>query len=161
MEKELDYQILADGPVTKYYSIELLDQHQNWFSEHGYQIYCFDAKTWYSRDNFYSDIHDGFEFPEYFGRNWDAFNDCISDMVSENGKVLVVIKNFDRWHQEDLSSAMLFLNYMVHQTYQFLLEGKRWITLIQSNTPSLDVSDAGAMPVYWNRKEWMNKDRGL
>ncbi|HIX44475.1 MAG TPA: barstar family protein [Candidatus Kurthia intestinigallinarum] len=24
-------------------------------------------------------------FPDYFGKNWDAFNECINDLVSREG----------------------------------------------------------------------------
>lgn len=160
-ENKLDFCTLARGPVTKYFSLELLEQHQQWFEQQEYKIYRFDAKSWHSIDNFYSDVHAGFEFPDYFGRNWDALNDCLTDMVSENGKVLVVVRNFDHWYQEDVNSAKLFLDYMAFMTYQFLLVGKRWITLIQSNRPSFDVAEVGAQSVFWNEKEWMDQDRGL
>ncbi|QDV53783.1 barstar family protein [Gimesia fumaroli] len=160
-DNKLDFQILARGPVTKYFSLDLLEQHLQWFGQQEYKIYRFDAKTWYSTDNFYSDVHAGFEFPDYFGRNWDALHDCLFDMVSENENVLVVVRNFDDWYQENANSAKRFLDYMAIQTYQFLLAGKRWITLIQSNRPSFEVADVGAQSVYWNEKEWMNRDRGL
>ncbi|QDT30534.1 Barstar (barnase inhibitor) [Gimesia panareensis] len=160
-DNELDFQTLARGPVTKYFSRELLEKHLAWYAHQEYQIYQFDAQPWYSLDNFYSDMHAGFQFPDYFGRNWAALNDCLSDITSETGKVLVVVINFDHWYQEDGECASLFLDQMADQTYQFLLTGQRWITLIQSNDPGLQTRNVGAHPVHWNSLEWMNQDRGL
>ena len=33
----------------------------------------------------------GLEFPSYFGRNWDAFNDCINDLRWLQGSRVVVL----------------------------------------------------------------------
>ena len=36
---------------------------------------------------YYGDVHqiikEAFDFPDYYGENWDAFWDCITDMVDE------------------------------------------------------------------------------
>ena len=40
---------------------------------------------------YYSEIHtvlrDAFDFPDYYGRNWDAFWDCLTDMLGRPYRV--------------------------------------------------------------------------
>ena len=158
---QLDLQTLSKGPVSKYFSKDLLDEHLQFYGQHGYTVYQFDAKTWHGIDNFHSDLHAGFEFPAYFGRNLDALNDCLTDLSAEEGNVLVVVRNFDLWYQDERTYAKVFLDYMAHQTYRFLLQGARWITLIQSNSASFDMEEIGSHHVHWNQREWPNRDRGL
>ena len=43
----------------------------------------------------YSDMHriilDSLEFPDYYGCNWDAFGDCLTDMITLDGKLHIEI----------------------------------------------------------------------
>ncbi|MEN8219795.1 MAG: barstar family protein, partial [Pseudomonadota bacterium] len=78
-EIDLDIKSLAYGPVTKYFNKDLWLAHLVWYEEQGYKVYKFDASKWFIIDDFYSDIHDKFEFPGYFGRNWGAVDDLITE----------------------------------------------------------------------------------
>jgi len=52
-------------------------------------------------------------FPDYFGRNWDAFDECIQDLewVAASG-YLVVIANADRLLEKDKDNYDVFLDSM-------------------------------------------------
>lgn len=74
---ELPNQLLSFFPVSI----------ANYFFINGDRIE--DKKT------FLIEFSDKFKFPEYFGFNWDAFSDCITDLSwinSENG-FLIIYKN--------------------------------------------------------------------
>lgn len=47
----------------------------------------------------YSDMHhiirDSLEFPDYYGCNWDAFGDCLTDMITFDGKLHIEIIGLD------------------------------------------------------------------
>lgn len=43
----------------------------------------------------------------------------------------------------------------------YLLFGRRHLTLLQSNDPEIQFKFVGTCPVRWNRREWLNKNRGL
>jgi len=53
-------------------------------------------------------------FPAHFGKNWDALNDCLTDLdwLGGNGLVLIVTnaKNFAAAHPEPLHTAIDILN---------------------------------------------------
>ena len=42
-----------------------------------------------------------------------------------------------------------------------LLTGKRLIILVQSDDPCMEFNQLGGVSAEWNRREWLNKDRGL
>lgn len=48
---------------------------------------------------FWAEIRRAFDFPDYFGANWDAFNDCFGDL--DLPPRLAVI-----WRRSDLTSAV-------------------------------------------------------
>lgn len=60
-------------------------------------ISLLDAANCHSKDNFYTSIASLLQFPDYFGRNWDAFNDSFSESLwnVEESHWLLVIQNAD------------------------------------------------------------------
>ena len=50
-------------------------------------------------------------FPDYFGHNWDAFNDCVRDLgyMPGNG-VVIVVDQFDRFAGHDPQQWSIALN---------------------------------------------------
>lgn len=44
---------------------------------------------------------------------------------------------------------------------RMLLTGKRLIILVQSDDPRMEFNQLGGVSAEWNRREWLNKDRGL
>jgi Barstar (barnase inhibitor) len=46
-------------------------------------------------DRYFAAIADLFQFPDYFGGNWDAVADCLTDLSWEEGdRILVVYSNY-------------------------------------------------------------------
>ena len=50
---------------------------------------------------------------------------------------------------------------MAGESRLMLLTGKRLVTLVQSEAPDVRFDGLGAISAQWNRREWLNKDRGL
>ncbi len=159
---DLDKRTLAYGPVAKYYDIDLLNKDLEWYRDAGYKVYQLDAEKWYTIEDLHSACHEVFQFPGYYGRNWGAFDDVISEIdTGENGNVLICVLNYDSWHKMDSGNSQTFLDIMSDQTYSNLVGGRRFITLIQSSNPKFNVRDVGAKSVYWNWVEWDDRDRGV
>jgi len=76
-----------------------------------YTINAEDICTW---DSFHDVFSSTFEFPGYYGRNMDAWNDCMSDrdeVISlhiENAKIL---KESNSGIFEALTECVAFINY--------------------------------------------------
>jgi len=48
-------------------------------------------------DNLYELFVDAFHFPDYFGYNWDAFNECMNDLSWLNSdSYILIINNLDK-----------------------------------------------------------------
>jgi RNAse (barnase) inhibitor barstar len=69
---------------------------KNQLSEKTY-IATIDLQHVSSTDDLFSAFADAFRFPDYFGFNWAAFDECINDLewLSANSYVLV-LKNIDK-----------------------------------------------------------------
>jgi hypothetical protein len=48
--------------------------------EHGCQLFYIDGSTIASKSSFLQQVAQVMEFPDYFGQNWDAFEDCLTDL---------------------------------------------------------------------------------
>ncbi len=46
---------------------------------HGFTIYQLDGARITDTSTFFQEAAQVFQFPAYFGRNWDAFIDCLSE----------------------------------------------------------------------------------
>jgi RNAse (barnase) inhibitor barstar len=61
--------------------------------ERGYSCAQADLAGCADKETFLSRIADALEFPDWFGRNWDAFFDCLTDLswLPARGHVLVLL----------------------------------------------------------------------
>lgn len=108
-------------------------------------------------------------FPDYFGRNLDALNDCMRDVASgdygwdadANTGLVIVLRAFEAFTAVDPRTAQNMLDIFADQARCAILIGHRIICLVQSNDPRLAFEPVGAMPVMWNDAEWLSSNRGL
>ncbi len=158
----LDTQILKSGPVSLYLNPAFLEEDISWFDENGYQIFRFDCLKWFTVETFHKAISNILKFPDYYGRNLDALNDCLGDNQAFNSdKILLVFDGFQKFAQEFMDTAFGILDIIADKSREYLVDGIRLILLIQSDDPKLHFEPVGASSVQWNRKEWLNKNRGL
>jgi RNAse (barnase) inhibitor barstar len=113
-------------------------------------------------------VAQGLGFPDYFGRNLDALNDCMRDVAScEYGwrpdatGLVIVLRAFDAFARLDRRTAQIMLDILADQARAAILIGNRIICLVQSDDPELTCEPVGAMPVLWNDAEWLDSKRGL
>ncbi len=60
-----------------------------------FQVFHLEGQQIISLDRYFEAIADLFEFPDYFGENWDAVADCLTDLSWDDGdRVLVVYSNY-------------------------------------------------------------------
>jgi RNAse (barnase) inhibitor barstar len=46
----------------------------------GFQVVRLDGTRITNRESFHSEVADVFKFPDYYGRNWDAFDECFGEL---------------------------------------------------------------------------------
>ena len=59
-------------------------------------------------DEIHSLLAKAMEFPEYYGNNWDAFDECINDVGASNPPEILIIKGWDNFIREHSRDAKLF-----------------------------------------------------
>lgn len=160
--QEIDYELMQNSCITLFYRSEILNEFVKELEELNYKIVEFDCRTWKTVSDMFEQISDKLNFPDYFGKNLDALNDCLCDLdiSDESGKALVFTR-FDDFAKREGETAWHLLDIIAYNSRLYLLFGKRFFALIQSDNPKIRFDNLGSQSADWNRKEWLNKSRGL
>ena len=168
LSQALDHRLVHNTFVTMFWSRPLLDETVRWLAAHDYDVVTLDAGSWNSARDMFGDVAAALEFPDYFGRNLDALNDCMRDVVTgdygwrgEATGLVLVLTGFERFAALDRRTAQSMLDIFADRARSGALIGTRLICLVQSNDPRLSFEPVGAMPVMWNEAEWLDTKRGL
>ena len=169
-EDRLDWEILRDGSVALYWRRELLDEDASWFRQQNYQVLSLDCGRWSSSDEMHMDLQRTLNLPAYYGKNLDALNDCLSDLpVPEVGGIALVLSRFDAYAKGPGAAhvgsrrpeAEVVLDLFARASRYHLLTGRRLLTLVQTDDPRIRFDGLACVFADWNRREWLNKNRGL
>jgi Barstar (barnase inhibitor) len=67
-----------------------------------FQVFHLEGQQNASLDRYFEAIADLFQFPDYFGGNWDAVVDCLTDLSWDDGdRILIVYSNYQGLRQGD------------------------------------------------------------
>ena len=154
--QRLDWSILQNGWTSLYWKKEILETDLAWFKSEKYSIVDFDCKIWENEDRMHKLLKEKLLFPDYYGENWDALNDCLSDMeISDTGQI-VVFRHLDNF---DKSCVQKLLDIFARNSRLQMLFGKRLLVLAQVDNPNYQIDQVGATPVIWNGAEWLDSNR--
>lgn len=161
-KKDLDVTLLRDGPVSLYWSREKFEQALIWFVEHGYTVVRFDCDEWTDLEQMHRSLAQVLEFPDYYGKNWNALNDVLGDLEEPlTTGLLLCLQRFDVFAGRFPREAHTLLDLLAQHSRRELVYGGRLLVLAQSDDPQFSIAPVGAVPVLWNREEWLNSSRGL
>lgn len=75
---------------------ELLSQSEE--ENPNYNLTVIDGANCSTKENFFEEVSSRLDFPEYFGGNWDAFNDSFTETLwsQEKPKCIFIILNADK-----------------------------------------------------------------
>ena len=158
--------LMYNSFVRLFWRIELFEQTVASLTEHGYDVVRLDASAWAQASDLHRDIAAALDFPDYYGHNLDALNDCLSDVVageygidaSAAGFVLA-FTGYDKFAAHCPREAHVTLDIVADQARRALLAGRRVCCLVQSDDPAIRLEPVGAMPVMWNDAEWLDSSR--
>ena len=157
-----DWEVFQNGWVVMYWRPEILDRDAERLRAHGYKMFRFDCESWSAPADALTDLGTTLEFPDYYAHNLDAFNDCLGDIdVPLDGGTALIFRRYDRFAASNRDAAQAILDICAGNARRFLLFGQRLATLVQSDDPTLSFAPVGSTPVMWNRREWLNKNRGV
>jgi hypothetical protein len=166
--ERLDWQILRDGGIHLYWRREYLVEDKRWLAEHDYDLYEFACETWLSEHTMYSDFGRVLQFPDWWGRNINAFDDCIADLpLSGSRGAVMILVNFDSYASGSGSTLMpsgrteaeAILDIIADASRFHLLNGNRLIALVQTNDSNFRIGRLGGAIPQWNRREWVDAKR--
>jgi hypothetical protein len=166
LRQDRAFRLMVNTWVTLYWNRQVLAETTAWFSGHGYQVTSLNAMAWSTEDDLHRDIAAVLDFPGYYGRNLDALNDCMRDVVSQDygwapnttGLVLV-FTGYDAFAARCGRTAQVVLDILADQCRSAALVGRRLICLVQSDDPSIRFAPVGATPVLWNDAEFLDSTR--
>jgi len=163
---DVAYRLMAPSFVRLFWRTSVLEATVGALREHGYQVVRLDAASWMREADLHRDIAAALDFPDYYGRNLDALNDCLRDVVTYDygtsrdvtGLVLV-FTGYDAFTNRCPRAAQVVLDIVADQARSAALIGHRMCCLVQSNDPTIRFDPVGAMPVMWNDAEWLVSSR--
>jgi hypothetical protein len=164
---DVAYRLLANTPVTLFWRRRLLDETTAWLTEHGYHVTTVDAAAWSTEGDMHRAVAAALGFPDYYGHNLDALNDCMRDVVDQQygwtrdtTGLAIAFTSYDTFATRCPRPAQIVLDILADHSRSAALIGRRLMCLVQSNDPNISFEPIGAMPVGWNDAEWPNANRG-
>ena len=165
----IDFRLVHNSFVTMFWRSSLLGETVGWLRSHAYRVVEVDAGSWSSDADMYDAVALALNFPDHFGRNLAALNDCMRDVASADygwdadvdTGLVIVLRAFDAFTKVDRRTAQNVLDILADRARSAILIGHRFICLVQSNDPRLAFEPVGAMPVLWNDAEWVDSKRDV
>lgn len=162
----LDYRLAASGSVSLFWSTEVLSSNVAWLSDHGYRVVHLEASGWRTEQDVHADLALALNFPDYYGRNLDALDDCLSDVAGcdygfseADAGLVLVMRGIDQFMQRQPRLAHHLMDAVAGTARGAALFGHRILCLVQSDDPDLEIPPIGAAAVSWNDDEWLNSKR--
>jgi hypothetical protein len=158
LAEDRGYRLAQNGPVTLFW--RRLDETVAWLAGNGYQVVRLDAGAWRTQADFHRDIKAALDFPDHYGNNLDAFNDCMREVATygygaaedATGTVLV-FTGYDAFAAREPRAAQAILDIVAGAALGAMLVGHRMLCLVQSDDPAIAFAPVGATAVGWNPDE--------
>ena len=84
-----------------------------------------DGKSMKSRDCLFNEISKKMNFPDYFGRNWNALDDCFQDLAwIEQDEITVTLLNKEYILTEDCSDEIDIFYSCITDAEKYWIEDK-------------------------------------
>jgi hypothetical protein len=164
---DLAFRLLRDGPVTLFWRLRFMLEATDWLNDHSYEVVRMTAREWTSDHDMHTAIAAALDFPDYYGHNLDALNDCMRDVVShdygwspDSAGLAIVFTGYDAYAARSPRSAQIVLDILADHSRVAMLFGRPLVVLVQSDDPDILFEPVGASSVGWNRAEWLNANRG-
>ena len=156
------WQLLRYGPITLFHQLQILEETVRYLREQGYVVHEFDCVDYEDEQLILNDIASRLGGLQDYDikPNLDGFNDYLRDIeVSAESGLVIVLKNFDTFFGKFTYCAQSILDIIAHHYHQNLLFGLRFMALVQTDDPLIQIKPVGAFKVCWNDKEWLVKNR--
>ena len=152
--QNLDYRLLREGTINLYLDADILAEDISWLETNNYQVNAFDCSKWNSALEMHQNFFVALDFPKYYGGNLDALNDCINGLeINEEGGRVLVFRRFDIFAAKFPDVAWNILDIIEGQSRFYLLNGKRFIALVQSSDQTIKFAPFGCHSMRLSPRE--------
>jgi RNAse (barnase) inhibitor barstar len=144
--KRLDYEIISRGFLKPYNDYQVLKDNTEWFVSEGYKIITFDCTEWTDKKAMHDSLHNQFDFPNYYGHNWDALQECLNEIeIQENGLVVI----FDNFNNMNIKDAHTLIDVFVSSAQRHLIFSERLLVLVKVENRKFSLNPFGANNFFW------------
>lgn len=153
--------------VTLFWRRRLLTEAMLKLEDRGFRVVRLAAGSWSTEQDLHRAVAAVLHFPDYYGHNLDALNDCLGDVACfgpyddepEGTGLVLSFTDYDRFAAACPQAAQIVLDIIADQARRAVVLQRRLICLVHSNDPNIRFEPVGAMPVIWNRSEWADVNR--
>lgn len=156
--QRLDWRILQNEWTSLYWQQNVLENDLDWFKKENFKVVDFDCKKWTAETTIHKDLEKHLGFSAYYGQNFNALNDCLSDLEIDDIGFVIVFRHFQNVDKE---IAHTLLDIFAKNSRFHILFGKKLLTIVQVDKPNYQINAVGCCEVLWNGAEWENSKRGL
>lgn len=145
--------LARNSAVSLFPRAGILDETAAWLDDHGYRLVRLDAGAWATQADFHRDVKAALGFPDHYGENLDAFNDCLRDValhVPDATGTVLVFTGYDAFARREPRAAPVILDIIAVQSRAAMLFGHRMLCLVETADPEIAFPPVGATPVVWN-----------
>jgi RNAse (barnase) inhibitor barstar len=130
--------ILAKHAASGLYALQgplVLTSIEQLAKEHDLAFFVLDGARAGSKKEFLDHVTGVFGFPDFFGKNWDAFADCLTDMswVDRNG-FLIVYSDFRQFAGHSPEDFDTVIEIFKEAADFWKKEGKTFLVLFHDST---------------------------
>ena len=162
---DLAFELLSESPVTMFWRSELFADATARLEADGYQVVTLSAADW-TVGAMHTALAEAFAFPDYYGRNLDALDECLSDVVNQEygwdpgaSGLVIALSGYEGFVELDRRTANVVLDLIAGHSRRAAVLGRRLLCLVQSGDPNLVLEPVGASIPRWNRAEWVDSKR--
>lgn len=153
--------------VTLFWRKHLLARATERLEDRGFRVIRLEAGRWNTERDMHRAIAAALDFPDYYGHNLDALNDCLGDVACyggyddapEGAGLVLAFNDYDRFAATCPRAAQIVLDIIAARARQAAVLRRRLIGLVQSNDPQIRFEPVGARPVLWNTDEALDDRR--
>ncbi|SEM59263.1 barstar family protein [Streptacidiphilus jiangxiensis] len=159
-------ELAAHTFVTLYWRPEVFDRTVERLRAHRFAVVEVNASGWATAEAMHEDLATALDFPDYYGRNLDALNDCLRDVVAgaygipaDATGFALAFTHYDRFARACPREAQVVLDILADHGRHAAVIGQRVLCLVQSDDPDITFEPVGSMGVAWNPAEWLDARR--
>jgi len=103
-----------------------------------YKVFSLDGSGINSKAELLRSLSQVMKFPDYFGSNWDALEECLNDLEWLPAKGYVIqLKNADNFIKSYPSDFAVFTKIVESASYSWKIKKVDFVLIVETNNPNI------------------------